>query len=98
MSTSFELTGPLTEIASYPRWARDMVAQCDDAKREVVEHALWDVMRGRRLNDESTRNFMIGIWPVIERFPGYMAHSLVKTQYGRSAGDDLARRWLVRNI
>lgn len=98
MNVSFERSGPLTDIASYPRWAQDMVAQCETEKREVIEHALWDVMRSRQLNDESTRNFMIGIWPVIERFPGYMAHSLLKTQYGRSPGDDMARRWLVRNI
>jgi pyrroloquinoline quinone (PQQ) biosynthesis protein C len=35
---------------------------------------------------------------VIERFPAYMARSLLKTRYGRSPGDNLARRWLVRNI
>ena len=27
-----------------------------------------------------------------------MAQSLLKTRYGRSEGDNLARRWLVRNI
>jgi pyrroloquinoline quinone (PQQ) biosynthesis protein C len=42
--------------------------------------------------------FMVGIWPVIEGFPGYMARSLLKTRFGRSEGDNLARRWLVRNI
>ena len=41
---------------------------------------------------------MMGIWPVIERFPAYMALSLLKTRFGRSPGDNLARRWLVRNI
>jgi pyrroloquinoline quinone (PQQ) biosynthesis protein C len=41
---------------------------------------------------------MVGIWPFIERFPSYMALNLLKTRYGRSPGDDLARRWLVRNI
>ena len=47
---------------------------------------------------EGTYSFMVGIWPVIERFPAYMAQSLLKTRYGRSEGDDLARQWLVRNI
>jgi pyrroloquinoline quinone (PQQ) biosynthesis protein C len=27
-----------------------------------------------------------------------MAHNLLKTRYGRSKGENLARRWLVRNI
>ncbi|TAN04903.1 MAG: TenA family transcriptional regulator [Rhodanobacteraceae bacterium] len=98
MSARFERSGPLTEIASYPQWAQDMVAECDPVKRTVVDHELWKVMCDSTPSRESTANFMIGIWPVIERFPAYMAQSLLKTRYGRSDGDDLARRWLVRNI
>jgi pyrroloquinoline quinone (PQQ) biosynthesis protein C len=98
MNTQFDRKGPLMDLGSYPQWAQDMVGACEDAKRSVVDHPLWDLMRKGRARSETTRNFMVGIWPVIERFPGYMAHSLLKTQYGRSAGDDMARRWLVRNI
>lgn len=98
MNTHFDRNGPLTELGSYPQWAQDMVAACEETKRSVVDHELWDLMRNRSIQSDSTRNFMVGIWPVIERFPGYMARSLLKTQFGRSAGDDLARRWLVRNI
>ncbi|HET7267483.1 MAG TPA: iron-containing redox enzyme family protein [Oleiagrimonas sp.] len=98
MNKPFERCGALTEITSYPQWAQDMVAECDIVKQTVVEHELWDVMRSSESNPECTTNFMVGIWPVIERFPGYMAQSLLKTRYGRSDGDNLARRWLVRNI
>lgn len=98
MNVRFERSGPLTELGSYPQWAQDMVLRCDVVKRTVVEHELWDVMQDSQPHHQCTANFMVGIWPVIERFPGYMAHSLLKTSYGRSAGDDLARRWLVRNI
>ncbi|KRE92506.1 TenA family transcriptional regulator [Frateuria sp. Soil773] len=98
MNNRFELTGPLTELSSYPQWAQDMVGACEGSKQEVLRHELWALMCEARLSLASTRNFMVGIWPVIERFPGYMAHSLLKTQYGRSPGDNLARRWLVRNI
>jgi pyrroloquinoline quinone (PQQ) biosynthesis protein C len=98
MSVRFERSGPLTELSSYPQWAQDMVGECDRVKQTVVEHELWDLMRSSEPGHECTANFMIGIWPVIERFPGYMAQSLLKTHYGRSEGDNLARRWLVRNI
>ena len=94
----FERSGPLTELASYPQWTQDMVADCKSAKQGVVDHELWDLMRAARLDRVSTANFMMGIWPVIERFPAYMALSLLKTRFGRSPGDNLARRWLVRNI
>ncbi|KAA0069108.1 iron-containing redox enzyme family protein [Rhodanobacter sp. T12-5] len=98
MNNHFERTGPLTELSSYPQWAQQMVADCESTKQSVVQHELWDLMRGATLDQVSTANFMKGIWPVIERFPAYMALSLLKTRFGRSPGDNLARRWLVRNI
>ncbi len=97
MNVHFERSGPLTEISSYPQWTQDMVGECDLVKQTVVDHELWDVMRAEP-NPECAVNFMVGAWPMIERFPAYMAKSLLKTRYGRSDGDDVARRWLVRNI
>jgi len=98
MNTSFERKGPLTALGSYPQWAQDMVADCQSSKQSVIDHPLWQAMIDGSLGISGTGRFMIGIWPVIERFPAYMAQSLLKTQFGRSEGDNLARRWLVRNI
>ncbi len=98
MNNHFERTGPLTELTSYPQWAQDMVGDCESTKQSVIDHELWPMMSNGSLDYAGTFSFMVGIWPVIERFPAYMAQSLLKTQYGRSAGDNLARRWLVRNI
>ena len=98
MNTRFERTGPLTELTSYPQWAQDMVADCESTKQSVLDHELWAMMSETTLDHVSTANFMMGVWPFIERFPGYMALNLLKTRYGRSPGDDMARRWLVRNI
>lgn len=98
MKKSFERTGPLTEMASYPQWAQDMVADCEPTRKRVLAHPIWTLMMKLKLNEEATRNFMLGLWPFIERFPSFMALNLLKTKYGRSRGDDMARRWLVRNI
>jgi pyrroloquinoline quinone (PQQ) biosynthesis protein C len=98
MNSRFERTGPVDQLSSYPIWAQDMVVDCENAKLGVVRHDLFAMMSAARLTAEATANFMTGIWPVIERFPGYMAMNLLKTQFGRSEGDNLARRWLVRNI
>lgn len=98
MNNCFQLAGPLTSLSSYPSWAQDIVAECADAKAKCVRHELFQLMRASKLNHDSTANFLIGIWPVVERFPAYMALSLLKTRFGRSQADDLARRWLVRNI
>lgn len=98
MSARFERSGPLTEASSYPQWAQDMIGGCADAQDEVIRHELWSKMGKCELLPGQTANVMVGLWPLIEGFPGYMARSLLKTRYGRSDGDNLARRWLVRNI
>ena len=97
MSMRFELSGPLTELSSYPQWTQDMVGECDLVKKTVVDHELWRAMCDNR-DPRITPRFLVGAWPAIERFPCYMARTLLKTRYGRSEGENLARRWLVRNI
>lgn len=98
MNTNFERTGPLGELSSYPQWAQDMIAACEPARRRVRDHVMWDLMGEGRIDPVTMANFMIGTWSLIERFPSFMALNLMKTQYGRSVGDNMARRWLVRNI
>jgi pyrroloquinoline quinone (PQQ) biosynthesis protein C len=98
MNVRFERTGPLMELSSYPQWAQDMVMECEEAKQGVIGHEIWPAMCEGKLGATGTRHFMVGVWPVIERFPGYMAMNLLKTRFGRSPGDNMARRWLVRNI
>lgn len=98
MNVRFERSGPLNELRSYPQWAQDMIGRCEEAKQQVVQHEMWTKMRECRVDPEERDRFMIGLWPVIEGFPGFMARSLLKTRYGRSEGDNMARRWLVRNI
>ena len=38
------------------------------------------------------------MWPTIEQFPQFMAMNLKKVSFGDSAGEDLARRYLIHNI
>lgn len=94
----FIRTGPLLDITSYPTWAQDMVEDCAEARRRVVGHELFQKMRDAELGERETRTFLAGVWPVIEQFPQYMAMNLVKVQYGRTRGHDMARRYLIRNI
>src|SRR6185312_2335477 len=98
MSIRFDLRGPLIEQSSYKQWKQDMHAECDPVKKSFVGHELWDLIRDGKASHDCMVKFMVGIWPVIEGFPGFMARSLLKTRFGRSEGDNLARRWLVRNI
>lgn len=98
MMEEFNRVGPLMDLNSYPTWIGDMVNATLDAKRKVIRHELFAMMKEARLPSAATKQFMIAGWPVIEQFPQYMATNLCKTQYGRSAGETLARKYLIKNI
>ena len=91
-------TGELKDLRSYPKWAQEVIESCEPAKRRVLDHPIWAMMREGTLPDAAMRSFIMSAWQVIEQFPQYMAMSLLKARYGTVRGEHLARRWLVRNI
>lgn len=98
MHQEFTRTGPLMALSSYPEWAQEMVYSTLKAKNRVVRHELFAMMREARLPDAATNSFLVGGWPIIEQFPQYMAVNLCKIQYGRSRGENMARKYLMSNI
>ena len=97
-SPEFVRTGALTDIRSYPTWAQDMIAAAQPAREKVVRHPVFVMLANDELPSYAMRNFLLAGWPVIEQFPQYMAVNLCKIRYGRSRGEDEARRYLLRNI
>jgi pyrroloquinoline quinone (PQQ) biosynthesis protein C len=98
MTQPFRRTGSLKDIRSYPLWLQSVVASTERAKRRVVEHELFSLMRDARLPRAAMRKFLAGAWPTIEQFPQFMAMNLRKLSVGNSPGEDLARQYLIRNI
>jgi pyrroloquinoline quinone (PQQ) biosynthesis protein C len=98
MTQPFRRTGSLKDIRSYPLWLQSVVASTERAKRRVVEHELFSLMRDARLPRAAMRKFLAGAWPTIEQFPQFMAMNLKKLSVGNSPGEDLARQYLIRNI
>lgn len=94
----FVRSGPLTEAASYPAWARALLERTQPAKQRVVGHELFALMRDARLPPRAMASFLAAGWPIIEQFPQYMAVNLCKIQYGRSGGENMARKYLMKNI
>jgi pyrroloquinoline quinone (PQQ) biosynthesis protein C len=86
------------DLASYPHWLQAIVESCGEARRGIVEHELFQSMRDGMLPGRAMRHFLVGIWPVIEQFPQYMAMNLLKVQYGAAPGHEMGRRYLIRNI
>lgn len=98
MSDVFIREGELQDLGSYPSWAQDMVESCAETRERVADHPLFHHMRDATLDASQASTFLVGVWPVIEQFPQYMAQNLLKVQFGRARGHDEARRFLIRNI
>lgn len=97
MNTKFSRSGPLMDPEGYPEWLREIIRDCGDKRRSVVEHEIFQLMSEDLLPAPTMRYFLCGIWSVIEEFPQYMAMNLLKVKYG-SVGHEMARKYLIRNI
>ena len=95
---NFSRTGPLMDLNSYPSWAQEMVNSTLKEKKMVVNHELFSMMKEASLPYKASYNFFVGGWPTIEQFPQYMATNLCKIQFGRSHGENMARKYLMKNI
>lgn len=98
LDNTFVRTGPLMELGSYPDWAQDMMLAAQPAKNSVVGHELFSMLREASLPPAAVYQFFVGGWPVIEQFPQYMAINLCKAKYGRSSAENMARKYLMKNI
>jgi pyrroloquinoline quinone (PQQ) biosynthesis protein C len=97
MPSIWTRAGELQDLASYPVWIQEIVADLEGLRTGVAGHRLFRQMREAALSPKATANFFIRVWPVIEQFPQYMGRNLAKLQYGRP-GHDLARTFLTRNM
>ena len=77
---------------------RDLIAASEPAKDAVARHEAWRLMREGTISLALHRTMLIGFWPLIERFPHFLALNLLKTRYGHDAGVNAARTWLARNL
>ena len=98
LDTSFSRQGDLKDIASYPRWLQDVVAQAQPARQAVIDHPVFAGMREARLTHRQMRAFFVNGWPVIDQFPQYMGMNLRKIGASETPGTRMARRYLTRNI
>jgi pyrroloquinoline quinone (PQQ) biosynthesis protein C len=97
MPSPWTRAGDLQDLAAYPHWVQEIVADVQGLKASVASHRLFRQMRDAVLPPRAATNFFIRVWPVIQQFPQYMGRNLAKLQYGEP-GHDLARVFLTRNV
>jgi pyrroloquinoline quinone (PQQ) biosynthesis protein C len=55
-------------------------------------------MRDGTIGASQQRSMFVGFWPLVERFPHFLALNLLKTSHGESGAVDAARSWLAANL
>jgi pyrroloquinoline quinone (PQQ) biosynthesis protein C len=86
------------KVKRYPAWVQEIIAETEPAAARVAEHDAWRLMREGSITPLQQRNILVGFWPLIDRFPQFLALNLLKTSYGRSPGMNAARAWLAKNL
>ena len=86
------------ESNRYPQWIQDMVGETQKAAHAVAHHEAWYRFSDGTIPQTKHHALLIGFWPLIERFPQFLALNLLKCSYGGNSTLNAARGWLIKNM
>ena len=86
------------ESGRYPQWIQDVVMETEDSANAVAHHEAWYRFSDATIPQEKHHALLIGFWPLIERFPQFLALNLLKCAYGEDTALNKARGWLIKNL
>ncbi|MDT7041207.1 iron-containing redox enzyme family protein [Candidatus Nitronereus thalassa] len=82
----------------YAQWLKDIVHETSDRAHAVAHHEAWYQFSDASIPSHKHHALLIGFWPLIERFPQFLALNLLKCVYGEDVALNRARGWLVKNL
>ena len=82
----------------HPEWIESLLTFLKPYEDRVIEHNVFKALSHGTLPIYQLRRGLINFYPLIERFPRYMALSLAKVPAGLAAWPKATRTWLIRNI
>lgn len=88
----------IPEIEKYPQWLQDVVGETNEAAQAVGHHEAWYQFSDGTIPESKHHALLIGFWPLIERFPQFLALNLLKCSYGNNSILNSTRHWLIKNL
>lgn len=82
----------------FPPWLKDIVRETQPRAHAVAHHEAWYRFSDGTIPEARHHALLIGFWPLIERFPQFLALNLLKCVYGGDATLNKARGWLIKNL
>ncbi|MEC7119579.1 MAG: iron-containing redox enzyme family protein [Pseudomonadota bacterium] len=83
---------------THPEWAQKFWDDLVPLKDQVAQHPLFQHMAAGTLHLACFRHALLNFYPLVSRFPSYMALNLAKAIHFEQAGVTEARNWLIQNI
>jgi len=85
-------------IDHYPHWIQDLIGESTERRLRVSGHEAWRRMADGSITPLEHRNILVGFWPLIDRFPQFLALNLLKTNTCRDPAINGSRAWLSKNL
>ena len=82
----------------FPAWLTNVVADTKPKAQAVANHEAWQRFADGTIPQTKHHALLCGFWPLIERFPQFLALNLLKCSYGSNAALNAARGWLIKNL
>ena len=89
---------PFVDVTHYPRWIQDVVHDTTKTAHAVANHEAWRRFSDGTISESKHHALLIGFWPLIERFPQFLALNLLKCSYSDDLTLNAARGWLIKNL
>ncbi len=86
------------DVTRYPQWLQDILFDTEALAQKVAHHEAWYRFSDGTIPQEQHHALLIGFWPLIERFPQYLALNLLKCSYGADPALNKTRGWLIKNL
>ena len=82
----------------FPLWLAQVVEDTKPKAQAIAQHEAWKQFSTATISKEKHQALLSGFWPLIERFPQFLALNLLKCSYGSSPALNMARGWLIKNL
>ncbi|MCA9422940.1 MAG: iron-containing redox enzyme family protein [Nitrospira sp.] len=82
----------------FPLWLAQVVEDTKPKARAIAQHEAWKQFSAGTISEGKHHLLLSGFWPLIERFPQFLALNLLKCSYGSHSGVNAARGWLIKNL
>ncbi len=86
------------DVTRYPQWLQNTLYETEALAQKVAHHEAWYRFSDGTIPRAQHHALLSGFWPLIERFPQYLALNLLKCSYGADPALNKTRGWLIKNL